>query len=242
LADYNKPRLNKEIPRPSKVPIAKTYTHAANWSFSFKYFDQMTYFGLKVSKADPQWFLSLLLRLKDLSRFNLQEFRSDSKLMGDLRYHEIDWNSKNIPIKRIDINWVDKNIIENDEEFPFFQIMLSMAIGRIVGFWDVNNTIFNIVLLDPMHNIQPSKNYDYIVTDTRLMPCKYTSFLQDIENVRKIPCVADCNVKKELKKIPTGESNLNVVHAFIDDSYLGKMENHTLTEIIEAGIELLEIK
>ena len=61
------------------------------------------------------------------------------------------------------------NIIrENNEEDFFWQFQLSKGTGRVVGFFDQTNSIFYIVLLDPKHNIQPSKNFGYAVDDTEI--------------------------------------------------------------------------
>lgn len=61
------------------------------------------------------------------------------------------------------MSWIYKDYLENEEDFPLYQFQISMANGRVVGFFD-ENWVFNIVLVDPNHNMQPSKDYDYRVT------------------------------------------------------------------------------
>lgn len=238
--NQRKPVLSKYYENDKAGTIPRAKTNSIKWSFSFRYFNQMEFFGLDVSKADAIWFVSLLDRLKELSSYELDKFLSDTQAMKSWRYHVIKWDAKNIPIRRTDINWVDKHIIENETEFPFWQFMISKAVGRVVGFWDENNEIFNIVLLDPMHNIQPSKDYNYQVTDTRIMPSKYNQLLEVLEDIKNMECHDDCKAKRKAFTIPNEYNSKNILHAFIDDSYIDAMNGKTLTQIIEAGIEFLE--
>lgn len=77
-------------------------------------------------------------------------------------------NARNCPIKKEDLLSVPNNIRDNKEEDFFWQFQLSKGTGRVVGFFNEMNSIFYIVLLDPKHNIQPSKKFGYAVDDTEI--------------------------------------------------------------------------
>lgn len=209
------------------------------WTFSFRYFRQIEYFGL--NKSDNVWFSSLLERLKELCNYELDYFSKHTVLRQNWRYHEIDWDSRNVPIKRADLNWIEKEILDNTDEYVFFQFMVSTANGRVVGFWNETNDVFNIVLLDPLHNIQPSGFYDYKVDDCSPVSCKYSSLLKDIEDVKAQQCQnAECELHKKFKILPTKNNQTNIVHAFVDDSYLPYLDKYPLSKILEMGVQALE--
>lgn len=52
------------------------------------------------------------------------------------RFHPIDWAAKNIPIQRMDFDWIERKILENVDEYPFLQFQVSTALGRVIGFFD----------------------------------------------------------------------------------------------------------
>ncbi|MGC4058202.1 MAG: hypothetical protein QM743_08805 [Chitinophagaceae bacterium] len=228
-----------EVSNKNKIPVPTI--KKKNWAFSFQYFDQMPHFGLDIKKVDTQWYFSFLERLKDLCKKCQEDFLKDTKEMKYYRYHPINWNSTNIPIQRKDINWLDKDIRDNDIEFPFFQFMLSKATGRIVGFWNEDGTVFNIVLLDPMHNIQPSKKNNYNVFPTREMKSKYSELLKNISDLKEINCSHDCGIAVALSKISEESGVNNIVYLYLDDTYTNLLGKYSMTKIVEAGLTMLEI-
>ena len=156
-----------------------------------------------------------------------------------LRYHPIDWNAKNIPIKREEIDWVSKEIIFNEEEFPFFQFHVSKALGRVVGYWQEN--IFHIVLLDTMHNLQPTLYNDYKVTDTHNAESDLMTLLRGVEQLQDLGCSdKGCIIKKEVAKVRFYRDNSNAIICFLEDDFLAEMnklcEKHKISEILQAGI------
>lgn len=149
------------------VPIAgskklATDEDKSNLSFSFQYFQQIKYFQL--GDQDNKWYLSLLERLKDLSG-------KGSNLMADVtakkkyRLHPINWGQPRIPIQKDDLDWVPEEY-RKSEDIEFQQFEITKSNGRVVGFFNETNEIFYIVLLDPKHNIQPTKDTGYRVDDT----------------------------------------------------------------------------
>lgn len=219
-------------------PITGTFSFSDKWAFSFEYFRQIEYFGL--GETSSKWFVSLMNKLKDLSHVNPQEFERDVSLKNANRYHKINWQSKNIPYERADFNWIAKEIIENDEEFPFFQFQISKALGRIIGFWDLNRR-FQVVLLDTKHNMQPSKVYNYKVDDTTELACEMTSLLVDLETIKNLNCSnQDCEIKSSLNKLPLSLNRGNFVYAILDDDYFAELteqlRHKELKEIIQLGL------
>lgn len=180
-------------------------------------------------------------RLKDLSAQEKDSFFRSPVTRDSYRYHEIDWSSIGIPIKREDLTWIHKDILSNEEEFPFFQFHISKAVGRIVGFWNPGASIFFIVLLDPMHTIQPSKFTSYKTRDADPLKCEYSSLLADIQEVKSSNCSdLECKIKKEIQEIPTKQQTTNTFIFHLDDEYtelLKKLLNsRELVEVVKDGI------
>lgn len=225
--DYNFPKVTEIDPK-------------SNWSFSFEYFDQAKYFGL--DRIPHNWFVSFVERLRDLCKNKRSTFFSDQNVRRFHRYHKIDWDAKNIPVSRKDFNWVNKHYLENEEEFPFYQFGISRALGRVIGFWDENHSVFYIVALDPHHNIQPSKYNDYKVNDCYPLSCQFSSLQSDIDKIKGAkPNCENCSIRDQVYKLPTGLNQTNTMISFIEDDYKGQLEEAilkgiTLSQIIEMGI------
>ena len=162
IAKFNKPLVDKRT-KPIKSLIPKGEKNMPYLTFSFRYCTQQEYFG--IGGEDAAWFANLQERLKDLSGKTgaILESKIDRETY---RLHPINWNARNCPIKKEDLFSVPKIIRDNLEEDFFWQFQLSKGTGRVVGFFDETNSIFYIVLLDPKHNIQPSRDYGYAVDDT----------------------------------------------------------------------------
>lgn len=225
--DYNKPRVTQ-------------IDQKTNWSFSFEYFNQMKYFGL--DRIPQNWFISFVERLKDLSSKTRSDFFSDKNTRQFYRYHKIDWQAKSIPVSRKDFNWISKEYLDNEDDFPFYQFGISKALGRVVGFWNENHSIFYIVALDPHHNIQPSKYNDYKVNDCYPLSCQFTSLQSDIDKIKAFkPNCDSCTIKDSVLKLPTGLNKTNALISFLEDDYKEELEKaiskgNTFSEIIKLGI------
>lgn len=136
-------------------------------TFSFRFFQQQKpYFGL--SGQQNTWFVSLLNRLQDVSNKEI-DFLLDKRETDCYRFHEINWKQKGIKIKRSDFYWVDKKYLDNEKEYEFFQFEISTGVGRVIGFFDESSTCFNIVALDPRHNLQPSKIHNWQTQKTYIL-------------------------------------------------------------------------
>ena len=204
VVDYGKNTLKPVLEKKDigQKPVVGHINKENSWSFSFKYFEQIRYFGL--GDADGNWFIALLERLKDLSSQKVDYLLSNYTARDAYRFHPIDWGAKNIPMQCRDFDWIDKNILENEDEYPFLQFQVSTALGRVVGFFDENHKHFYIVLLDHKHNIQPSKKNNYTVNDTTIMYCDYSSFLMEIDKIKGLKCPVDeCRCKNRISKVVT---------------------------------------
>jgi len=191
-----------EIPSP-KVPNVGNIPEEPRWTFSFRFFKEVDNFGL--NQKQPNWFSSLLVRLNELSNKKISEIISNPIERDAWRYHEINWSQKNIPVQYDDLEWIDKSYRSNAEEYPLYQFQVSQALGRVVGFWD-EKQVFNIVLLDPMHNIQPSKRYNYKVDACFPNNSEYSELLLKIQKiVTDNTCSAGCPFPEQLHNIHTFE-------------------------------------
>jgi len=230
-------------PRDQLSPVVPE-TGEKKWVFSFRFWRQIEFFGL--DKSESKWFVSLLEKLTDLSKIEINKFISDKQTKNSYRYHHINWNQKNIPIQRKELKWIESDYLENEEEFPLVQFQISRALGRIVGFWD-ENSVFNIVLLDPLHNIQPSKDFNYKVDPCNPLSCQYTSLLLDITAMRSKTCEnKNCPYQSALDSIPTNSNYKNVLMHYIDDddmesiNFFSENKNLSVTEILQCGIMCME--
>lgn len=225
-------------------PVVKDIKKDQEWSFSFKYYKQIDFFGL--DNTDPKWFVSLLEKLSDFSKIDRESFFKDHKFKSDNRYHKINWEATNIPIKKEELNWIESEILSNEDEFPFLQFQISKALGRVVGFWNSNLTIFNIVLLDPKHNIQPAGGkYNYRVDEANVLTCKYTYLITKLDEVKSQPCNCDnCSIHKKIHEIQEDFHCENFVYFQLDDEYYQHFRSCTekisVREIIELGLASLE--
>ncbi len=235
-------------PHDEQQPVLQQPPRDKKWTFSFRFWKQIQYFGL--DSVEPKWFVSLLEKLKNLSESDIEKFLGDRQAKNNYRYHQIDWNQRNIPVKRDELDWLDKDYLKNQVDFPLMQFQLSRALGRVVGFWNENNT-FNIVLLDPLHNLQPSKDFNYRVDPCNPLSCEYTSLLMDVERIQQSgKCDNDdCGYKAAIRSIPTKENYQNILMHYIDDATLQSIQRlveddkaESSTEILEYGILCLDEK
>lgn len=210
-----------------------------------KYWRQIENFG--IGNIEKSWIASLFERISELSKENIDDLRFDDQKKDSLRIHDINWNATNIPISRDDLSWIDKEYKDNPAEYPLIQIHISMALGRIVGFWD-DASVFQIVLFDPLHNMQPSKRFDYAVKNTAIQRCQYTQLLAKIERAQKKSCDAvNCHVSKELRSISAQmPDHIVSIIRLSETTYKDALAACELFEIdgvanlIKAGIDALE--
>lgn len=219
------------------------------WVFSLRYFRQVEHFG--VSGCKSNWFVSIIERLTEMSGQKLSVFFDDRKTANDYRFHPVNWTHKNCPIRKSDLDWIDADIRENDE-FEIFQFTISKAMGRIVGFF--NRQVFYVVLLDPLHNIQPAGgNFNFKVDKTHIASCSLSAHLEATGKISsrlsKCKSIEEAqSIAKELKTLEASHLSSTAVLHFLDDIDAnsietlisqGKAEN--VTEVLRMGLACYEI-
>ncbi|WP_455587789.1 hypothetical protein [Bacteroides sp.] len=235
--------LSLALPKYGNKPLVsseeKQFIKRRKIAFSFSYFKQIPNFG--IGGCTSKWHTGLLERLSALGNMTPQEALEENKGSDALRCHPIDWNAQNIPIQRNNLNWLPKDILENEAEFPIMQFSISTGTGRIVGFFDRESSVFHVVLLDPNHNIQPSKKTNYQIQPTTQGISQYDELLNKLENIKKI--VQDCKDKScKLHAHLTMIEGLhdNIVYVGVDkdfySTYQEILQVHSLQEILEQGI------
>ena len=197
-------------------------------TFSFKYFTQQEYFG--IGDQDATWFANLFERIKDLSGKTRTIIENPTD-RDAYRLHPIDWNAKNCPITIGDLLSVPQNIKDNAEDDFFWQFQLSKGTGRVVGFFNEDFTTFYIVLLDPKHNIQPSRDYGYSVDETTAAITEYERIQMCIVDVIKGcgKCSTDCK-NCPLPQLKEEYIRSGVFYASIDSELKEQYK-----ELIESG-------
>ena len=230
---------------PSSTSVPATVgKHKAKpkWNFSFKYWRQIKFFVL--FKSTPPWIVSLLEKLQGLSEEDIDDFFSNPRKKTAYRYHPINWSQKNIPIQRKELKWLHPDYLTNEEEYPLVQFQISKALGRIVGFFD-ENRIFNIILFDPLHNIQPSKHYNYKVDSCYPLSCEISSLKHTLESlISSNDCsTPNCKLFSGVENIDNHYSSTNVLIVNVEDIDIKDAEDiiangkcATFAEFFQLGI------
>jgi hypothetical protein len=242
-----KPTLGAPPPRQGPKINAGIAPQQQLWAFSFRYFREMPNFGVGAKSAG--WFVAMLDKLGELSRKTIASINANPAEKLAWRFHEIDWESKNIPVQRNSLDWIDHAYLDNEDEYPIHQFQITKALGRVVGFFD-ERRIFNVVLLDPMHNVQPSDYSDYKVRATIVTESVAAGVLRFVEQRIGECQAANCqcrieyaNIQKILTENDGGTSLLVHVSRELFDRVAGCVTNGTadsIGSIIGASMDSLE--
>ncbi len=144
---------------------------------------------------DAKWFVSLLDRLKDLSEMYMGDVAANPVLRDRLRMHPVEWGNRHVTIRLSELTWLERKYLNNDE-YEFIQFHVGRALGRVMGFFD-ENQIFNIVLLDPQHNIHLSAYNDHELRPCSTMDSEYTELMAKVHAIHSgLQCVENgCRAK-----------------------------------------------
>lgn len=124
-------------------------------TISFEYWRQVEYFAFDPS---PQaWLVDLLTRIGVVSQFTREQWNGEAKDRPPWRYHRVTLEGS-CPIRRLDLNWLPKTVVNDEEQFPFYQFSLGTGDGRVLGYWETNDR-FAVILLDPHHNLYPDERF-----------------------------------------------------------------------------------
>lgn len=212
----------------------------SQWGVSFEYFNQTDYFGLGGQNA--KWFMSVLNCLTKMNKIPKETFIKSPIQMEANRYHKINWTQDGIPIQRRQFTWVNKDILENEDDFPFYQFQISISLGRVVGFWNNEHNLFHILMLDPAHNAQPSKKRNWQIRKTTILDCDYTTLTQGIaEVIRKFENKGGCyDIISLLRMLPLAYHERGLLFIALEDEYLQELEDkigtRSITDVLELGI------
>lgn len=224
---------------PAAIPAPKTgaIPPKTKWRFSLRYWRQVDHFG--IDQCEKSWFVSLLDRLVELSKSDIDDLTTGRGATG-IRFHTIDWDAKNIPIARKDIDWLGDY---SSEDFDLVQFHISKALGRVVGFFD-EERVFNVVLLDPLHNLQPSGTYNYRVRASYISQCQLTKLTVTMQNmILDRPDLDDTQRNDMLSELAVlSRTHYDAtVHLSISDEHLQKAYHYASVGMIKNLGELLEL-
>jgi len=220
----SKPKIDPGPVPPARVPeVRKGRPDAEKYfTFSFRYWKEIENFG--VGAGDASWFSSLLARLRDLGSEKITRLFEDPSFKDTLRSHPVDWGAKNIPVQLEDLSWLPRSVRENQDEFPIIQFHISKALGRVHGFWDAD-WCFQIVLLDPMHNLQPSEYSAYKVRSTEISSCQYSALRTALDQACQTSCSqSDCEFARRVHTItPEAVDGQIVIVTALEESVAGDL-------------------
>ncbi|RZK13191.1 MAG: hypothetical protein EOO46_00160 [Flavobacterium sp.] len=230
--------MSRSIPVTSGTPKQKPITlpdskKPTKWTFSFIDFGQQEYFGL--NKSSNNWFVAMLEQLKKVGGIDIERLSKDTIIRTDLRYHPINWAAEGVKFNRKDFDWIDKDVLGNEDEFPFYQFQISTGMGRIVGYW--YETIFHIIAFDPLHNLQPSKKHNYQIRPCSPVESDLTTLLYALDKVKRQTCEKGCMVKKELDKLNDPLKDTNAILLFLDDEFHEQFNKITMGKSISELVE-----
>ncbi|MEQ1511515.1 MAG: hypothetical protein ABL934_02420 [Lysobacteraceae bacterium] len=180
------------------IVASKRPTPGVKWRFGFGFFREIKYFGLDGSKVKNDWLVSVIYRFFDLGSLTVEEIIGNKGNAEGARCHPINWEQQNIPIAPDDLDWLPINY-KNSAEFPLVQFAVSRSLGRVIGFFD-EEWAFQVVLLDPLHNAQPSKSFNYAVDLCKPMGCELTALRKKVDSALTNSPECDCGIKQRLIK------------------------------------------
>jgi len=134
-----------------------------------------------------------------------------------------------------------RDIRENENDYPIYQFSVSLALGRIAGFWD--GCIFNVVLLDPYHNLQPAKEFNYRVTPTTAILSEHELLVAKLELIKHAHTncsTGDCSTQKALKDIEWYNQPFGIL--YLDAEYFNMAKNLVQQGKFGSVKEFIELK
>lgn len=141
--------------------LAKGKVEKRPLTFSFRFFREVENFGIR--GKDDRWMSGLLEQLRNLSEKDFDDLTSQLDLKKQLRFHQIDLTNGKSALVEKDFDFIPDEYKQHGEDCVYWQFEISKATGRVIGFFNEENTIFYIVFLDPNHNAQLSLYNDYKV-------------------------------------------------------------------------------
>jgi hypothetical protein len=160
-----------DAPKGAKIPPPRPPPERC-WVFGFRWWRQVKNFGFDDVVNADKWFVSLMERLQHLGAESVDHvvdaMHAGGGIAGGLRCHPIDHDHEHVTMERAEFDWVAADYLDDEEHYPILQFQVSTALGRVIGFFD-ENWVFQILLLDPHHNLWLSKYADYKTRKTGLL-------------------------------------------------------------------------
>jgi len=224
------------------------------WTFTFRYWKQIKNFGL--DRLRDNWFVSLLERMHELGTQNIDDvmayLEEGNKEAADaLRFHKIDHDHEHVTMKREEFDWVDKTYLDYEDTYPICQVHVSKAFGRIIGFFDETKT-FNVLLLDPNHNLWLTKFAEYKKRECLPLDSQYANLRSTID--KAIRHLNEEDHERAMQTLVraiadrTAPDGITRVVVMLNDGYenklvevLAKKRAKSLQELFEHGLMFLEL-
>jgi hypothetical protein len=212
-------KLSKSVPKDALRDVEES----KNFIFSFQHWKQREFFGLENQKVNKEWFVDLLDSLRDLSALKVDEVRTGSRLKDVWRFHPItSWGASKSAITEEEF-WSFAPRQYRTQEFDAYQFGICKSKGRVGGFFDEAD-VFNVLILDPCHNLQLSNYNDYTVIQTSALGTSYNRIVGQLAFVKsklmETPPEKLPHLHKELQAILTEEGiDDNHLPVFLDSPY-----------------------
>lgn len=188
----------------SQSPVAGTPRESSAATFSLRYWQQIEGFGL--SHVSKGWFIDFLDGLKSTEAFLERLLEGNPAERRKFHCHPVNWTEAKVRIRRRDLKWLPREILDNEAEFPFFQLSLAKGPMRIAGFWEPDEATFNIVLIDPHHNIAMAEGFEgaqpctECLGDYHQMLCAVTELADELRSAHACKA-AGCQMHERASKL-----------------------------------------
>lgn len=186
----------------SRIPGGQKYL-----TFSFRYWKQHNEcFGL--AKCVPNHFVAFLSALQVLGTYAIDEFNSNIKLRDVFHYHKINWGSKGVVTRRNGRIRFEIPEEYTGPDYPWYQFAITTGKGRFAGFYD-ENTIFQVVVVDINHNLQPAKKHNYQIQKSEVIGTPYDLLRARVDSTKGL-IQNNCPTCPYLKHLSDHDNNVYI--------------------------------
>ena len=153
-------------------------------------------------------------------------------------------------LKLDDLDWLPQDYRDQDN-YPLCQFHISKAKGRVIGFFD-DKRVFNVVLLDPNHNAQPSKDWEYRVRSCSPVNDDYEDLCGHLGRLQtEAPCKEPdgCQLHFEFRRLRVSHATRDVFTIELQEAsvaalnrVLSEGKGKSIADVIELGILAVDEK
>jgi hypothetical protein len=205
-------------------------------TFSFRYWKQHNdYFGLGSCSASH--FASFLSALQELGTHTVDEFNNNSELKKSYHYHWIKWNAEGVNPRKNGKSALDISDEFFGPDYSWYQFAITTGTGRFAGFYD-ENTVFQVVVVDINHNLQPAKINNYQIQKTRIHGTPYDK-LNVLVTATKNRIQKECPTCPHLKSLSEHDENIYIsIEADLFEVINTYVQNNNYLDFNEALTDL----